>query len=259
MFVAEPYEGTTPDGREASLRIVSDFGACTEFVTISQIPMVGDSFTTHTEEGKSVSFTITDAENNICEVSDVEIGEEGDIIMPETIWGYTVSGIADSAFCNREDLTEITINFAGTNPLGGKIGKNVFGNCPNLEKITIGQGVRELSDSAFVDCLNLKTIVSLIDQDDLWSFNENVFAESVFENAMLIVPTERVGQYQEKNGWNHFQNIMDPETALSIKMPNADVKAMEIYMLDGRRSDRIRSGVNIIRNSDGSVRKLSTK
>ena len=259
MFVAEPYEGTTPDGREASLRIVSDFGACTEFVTISQIPMVGDSFTTLTEEGKSVSFTITDAENNICEVSDVEIGEEGDIIIPETIWGYTVSGIADSAFCNREDLTEITINFAGTNPLGGKIGKNVFGNCPNLEKITIGQGVRELSDSAFVDCLNLKTIVSLIDQDDLWSFNENVFAESVFENAMLIVPTERVGQYQETNGWNHFQNIMDPETALSIKMPNADVKAMEIYMLDGRRSDRIRSGVNIIRNSDGTVRKLSTK
>ena len=95
----------------------------------------------------------------------------------------------------------------------------------------------------------------MIDQDDLWSFNENVFAESVFENAMLIVPTERVGQYQETNGWNHFQNIMDPETALSIKMPNADVKAMEIYMLDGRRSDRIRSGVNIIRNSDGSVRK----
>ena len=156
-------------------------------------------------------------------------------------------------------MTEVTINFVGTNPLGGKIGKNVFGNCPNLEKITIGQDVRELSDSAFIDCVNLKTIVSLIDQDDLWSFNENVFDESVFENAMLIVPTERVGQYQETSGWNHFQNIMDPETALDIKMPNADVKATEIYMLDGRRTDRIRSGVNIIRNSDGTVRKLSTK
>ena len=258
-FVAEPYNGSTPEGREVSLRIRSDYGACTDFVTIKQIPMVGDTFTILSDEGKKVQFTITDSEENTCEIVGMDINETGEIVVPDLIWGYRVLGIADNAFEGRNDLKEITINFVDSH--GGKIGVNAFKDCLGLEKVTIGQNVQELSDNAFAGCTNLKTIVSLVDQDNLWSFNDNVFDASVYENATLIVPESRVEQYQTTEGWNNFQTIMDPETALDINMPNATTNAnvSNIYMLDGRRTDRIRSGVNIIRNSDGTVRKLSTK
>ena len=143
--------------------------------------------------------------------------------------------------------------------LGGTIGKELFKDCPALEKITIGENVNGLNDSVFVECKNLKTIVSLVNQDDLWSFNENVFDAAVYENATLIVPEERVEQYQATDGWNHFQTIMDPETALGISMPNTNTKVTNVYLLDGRRIDKVRAGVNIIKMSDGSVKKVTVK
>ena len=257
MFVAEPYNGPTPDGREVSLHIRSDYGAYTDYVTIKQIPMVGDTFTVLSDEGKNIQFTITDSEENTWEIVGMDIDESGEIVVPDVIWGYRVLGIADGAFEGRDDLTEITINFV--NPLAGKIGKNAFKDCLGLEKVTIGQDVQELSDSAFAGCTNLKTVVSMVDQDNLWSFSENVFDASVYENAILIVPEERVEQYKATDGWNNFQNIMDPKTAAGISMTNINAKITNVYLLDGRRTDRARSGVNIIKMGDGTVKKVTVK
>ena len=257
MFEADPFNDPSSEGREVSVRIKSSLGACTETVTVRQIPMAGDSFTVLSEDGKNVTFTITDMESMTCEINDMDIAENGEIIIPDSIGEYRVLGIADGAFAGHEDLTEVSINFVDS--LGGTIGKEIFKDCPALEKITIGENVHALNDSVFVECKNLKTIVSLVNQDNLWSFNENVFDAAVYENATLIVPEERVGQYQATDGWNHFQTIMDPETALGISMPNTNTKVTNVYLLDGRRTDRVRSGVNIIRMNDGTVKKVTVK
>lgn len=258
-FEAEPLNDPAPEGRQVSVRIRGVYGACTESVTVRQFPMDGDSFTFATDEGNNITFTIVDSEAGTCEINDMDIDESGTIVIPDSISVYRVLGIADGAFAGHDNLTEVSISFSDS--LGGKIGKELFKDCLSLEKITIGENVSELSDSAFVDCPNINTVVSLVDQDDLWVLNPHVFDASVYENATLIVPESRVEQYQTTEGWNNFQTIMDPETALDINMPNATTNAnvTNIYMLDGRRTDKVRSGVNIIRKSDGSVRKLSTK
>lgn len=256
-FEVEPFNEPNPEGRQASFRIRSNYGACTDYVTVRQIPMAGDSFTVAAEDGKTVTFTINDAENGTCEINDMGIDESGEIVIPDSISGYRVVGIADGAFAGHTDLTEISINFADT--LGGKVGKELFKDCLSLEKVTIGKNVHELSDSAFVDCVNIKTVVSLVDQDELWVLNPHVFDAAVYENATLIVPEERLAQYQATEGWNLFQSIMDPETALSISTPNANSKVSNIYLLDGRPTPNLRPGVNIIKKDDGTVKKVTVK
>ena len=257
MFEAEPYNNPSSEGREVSLRIKSNLGACTETLAVRQIPMAGDQITILSEDGKNITFTIIDIESMTCEINDMDVTENGEIIIPDSVGEFRVLGIADGAFAGHEDLTEVSINFVDS--LGGTIGKEIFKDCPALEKITIGENVCGLNDSVFVECKNLKTIVSLVNQDNLWAFNENVFDAIVYENATLIVPEERVGQYQVTDGWNHFQTIMDPETALGINMPNTNTKVTNVYLLDGRRTDKVRSGVNIIKMSDGTIKKVTVK
>lgn len=258
-FVAEPYNGSTPEGRQVTLRIRSDYGACTESVTIQQIPMVGDSFTILSEEDKSISFTITDTEDYACEITDINVAEDGKITVPASIWEFEVVGIADQAFADRDDLTDITIDFA-YNSCGGNIGKEAFKGCTNLRTITIGENTSSIGEQAFAGCGNIETVTSLVDLNKLWSFNDNVFDASVYENATLIVPDDRVEQYEETNGWNNFQNIMDEKTAAGINMPLSTThdKAPSIYMLDGRRADKAQRGINIIRMEDGTVKKAIT-
>jgi len=59
-------------------------------------------------------------------------GKGGNIEIPETIDGHTITGIADEAFANDSDITGViiaqTINY---------IGNRAFKNCANLESVTI--------------------------------------------------------------------------------------------------------------------------
>ena len=259
-LLAQPYNGPTPDGREVAVRLRSDYGVCTDDVTISQIPKVGDHLTTLSDEGRNVCFTITDMEDYACEITDYDIPEDGSITIPASIWEFEVTGIADQAFADRDDLTDITIDFA-YNSCGGNIGKEAFKGCTNLQTITIGENTSSIGDNAFAGCANVTKVVSMVSERDLWSFNDNAFDTSVYEEAMLIVPDEKIEQYQTTNGWSNFQKIMDAETAADIRVNgiNALEKATDIYLLDGRHTDKMQRGINIIRMDNGSVKKITSK
>jgi hypothetical protein len=171
-----------------------------------------------------------------------------------------VTGIADQAFADRDDLTEITIDFA-YNSCGGNIGKEAFKGCTNLQTITIGENTSSIGDNAFAGCGNVTKVVSMVSERDLWSFNDNVFDTSVYEEALLIVPDEKIEQYQTTNGWSNFNKIMDAETAADIRVNGIDAleKATDIYLLDGRHTEKMQRGINIIRMDNGSVKKITSK
>ena len=259
-LLAKPYNGPTPDGRVDSLRIRSDYGVCTDYVTITQIPKVGDHLTTLSDDGRNVCFTITDMEDYACEITDYDIPEDGSINIPASIWEFEVTGIADQAFADRDDLTDITIDFA-YNSCGGNIGKEAFKGCTNLQTITIGENTSSIGDNAFAGCGNVTKVVSMVSERDLWSFNDNVFDTSVYEEALLIVPDEKIEQYQTTNGWSNFNKIMDAETAADIRVNGIDTleKATNIYLLDGRHTNKMQRGINIIRMDNGSVKKITSK
>lgn len=258
-LAVEPYDGPTPEGREASLRIRSSYGACTDYVTIKQVPKVGDLCSTLSDDGRQIQFIITDTDDYTCEIADTDIPEDGTIAIPASIWGFEVAGIADDAFVSRDDLVDITFQFA-YNSCGGNIGKYAFKGCKNLKTVTFDENTSSIGDNAFADCDNIEKVISQISARNLWSFNDNVFDATVYEKALLIVPDGKVEQYQATAGWSNFKNIMDAETAAGIKMPLSTThnNAADIYMLDGRHANKAQRGINIIRTEDGTMKKVVT-
>ncbi len=100
----------------------------------------------------------SDYEYEILAGDSVEIteytGAGGDVTIPETIKGYTVTVIGEDAFAYCETLTSVVIPDSVT-----AIGDSAFQSCYALTTAEIGNGVTTIGDSAFYDCDALTSIV----------------------------------------------------------------------------------------------------
>ena len=65
---------------------------------------------------------------------------KGKLIIPQTIDGYTIIGIGNTAFANCKDITEITIPATVQN-----IGYGIFGGCSKLSKIIVDANNKNFS------------------------------------------------------------------------------------------------------------------
>lgn len=80
-------------------------------------------------------------------------GSGGDIVIPDTLGGYPVTGIGYQAFYNCANLTSVTIPNTVTKIEGG-----VFHECSNLISVTIGNSVTTIGDTAFYGCSSLNSV-----------------------------------------------------------------------------------------------------
>ena len=78
---------------------------------------------------------------------------DSDIIIPETIGGYKVTGIAPNAFHNYEKITSVIIPDSVTS-----IGHHAFSGCKNLSTAIIGESVTDIGDYAFYRCAKLANV-----------------------------------------------------------------------------------------------------
>ncbi len=78
-------------------------------------------------------------------------GDDENIIIPETIDGYTVERIDDSAFtcCNKIKTVDVHSNIT-------YMGMTCFGGCKNLESITVYGNETEIGLYCFCDCPKVK-------------------------------------------------------------------------------------------------------
>ena len=79
-------------------------------------------------------------------------GDEKDIVIPEDIRGYTITGIADRAFENK-DITSLYV--PGT---VSSIGEFAFANCSSLENVYLCDGISSLEVCSFRDCTSLREV-----------------------------------------------------------------------------------------------------
>jgi len=86
------------------------------------------------------TYTVTDGKATIT-ACDPEIS--GDITVPDVLGGYEVEEIGKKAFYACAKLTEVTIKNIGI------IEESAFSTCTQLEKVTIGDGVKVIGKSAF--------------------------------------------------------------------------------------------------------------
>ena len=75
----------------------------------------------------------------------------------------------------------------------------------------------------------------------------------------LKVPKGSKDAYRQADGWKDFVNIEEVdvtgiEAVAAESVSNADIT--DLYDLNGRRRDALQSGVNIVKMSDGTTRKV---
>ena len=144
-----------------------------------------------------------------------------------------------------------------------KIAFHAFSENNNLTTVTIPQNVTCIEDSAFYSCCGITDIYCYAEQ--VPELGKDVFLFSNYTYATLHVPATSLEAYKAANEWKDFGNIValtdeDPKpTAISSieYAPVATNKA--IFDLQGHQLAQPKKGLNIIKMSDGTTKKVIIK
>lgn len=168
------------------------------------------------------------------------------IVIPEG-----VKSITGLAFADYASLTSVTI------PASVKSIEGVaFWNCTGLTSITIPEGVESIGYGAFFGCTKLLNVYCHAQEVPLTG--EGVFDDSIYGCATLSVPAGSLESYKTTSPWSNFYKIVSGDEA-GIVMPSDACGIADIYTLDGQCNGNLRRGVNIVRMSDGTIKKVYVK
>ncbi len=182
------------------------------------------------------------------------------LIIPESVSSIGVSSFQGS------DLTSVVI------PEGvATIDSDCFADCKSLTSVTLPKTVKNIYDGAFKNCTALETFYCNVEADNSKvniSVAADAFDSTPIEQVTLYVPENSVEKYGEVAPWNQFAAIMvigenlvspqkDSETAIeSLKGAG---KVQQVYGLGGQQSSKLQRGINVVRMSDGTTRKVLVK
>ena len=223
----------------------------------------------------------------------------GDVVIPESVVyegnTYPVTGIASSAFSECPALTSVTVP-NGVTSIGNSafygcvrltsitLGSSVesvetfaFSGCNNLKSLTfhcpvvngewfpqqvkevvIGSEVQSFVERSFGGYGGLANVYLL--QEQPYEIAIQVFSRNTYDLGTLHVPVGTKELYKQTAGWNRFVNI-EEDAPTGINAAHC-VKAAEEaarYTMDGRHLSKPQPGVNIVRMTDGTTKKVIVK
>lgn len=139
-----------------------------------------------------------------------------------------------------------------------------FRQCFKLTTVTIPANVTCIEDSAFAACTSITDVYYYAEQ--VPETGKDVFVDSNHTNATLHVPAGSIDAYSSAEQWKDFGNIValtddDPKPTTVVIAPAATQKPtiVECYSFDGKSISVPQRGLNIIRMSDGTTRKVVVK
>ena len=164
----------------------------------------------------------------------------------------SLSSIADYAFENCSNIASLTIPFGVT-----KIGDYAFSDCSRLTSLTIPSSVKSLGDYAFQKCSSLQSIYVS------WSIPISVgktFYAVDKSKCTLYVPQGTEHDYLLADVWGDFWNIIEYNpTGIDKVTTSTDAKELSRYSVNGQRLSAPAKGLNIVKYSDGSVKKVAVQ
>ena len=199
--------------------------------------------------------------SNVDLEEDLECGDGSSVALSAVFYGCSsltsivipegVKSITGLAFADCVSLTSVTI------PASVKSIEGVaFWYCTGLTSITIPEGVESIGYGAFWGCTKLLNVYC--HAQEVPSTGEGVFDDSIYGCATLSVPAGSLESYKTTSPWSNFYKIVSGDEA-GIVMPSDACGIADIYTIDGQCNGNLRRGVNIVRMSDGTIKKVYVK
>ena len=99
---------------------------------------------------------------------------------------------------------------------------------------------------------------------EMLQLDSDVFGYGYYSNATLHVPESSLDAYRSADWWMYFGSIValtdDDPKPTGIQSVNSNVIPVEhYYSLDGKQTTIPQRGLNIIRMSDGTIKKVVVK
>lgn len=180
-----------------------------------------------------------------------------------------VTSIGANAFLGCTNLTDVEISDNVTS-----IGNSTFRDCTGLTSVTIGSGVKKIGNYAFSSGVNLSSInVNMnipieIDESVFEYTGSNYSSDIIYLAATLNVPAGTKALYSNVASWKNFMNIQEPEPEpepepqpepSAINNVNGNATSSTYYTVGGAQLKNAQRGLNIVRMSDGTTRKVMVK
>ena len=183
-----------------------------------------------------------------------------------------VTEIGSSAFYGCSGLTSLTIPSSVTS-----IGYGAFSGCSGLTSLTIPSGVTSIGDCAFLSCSGLTSLtipssVTSIGSDaflgcsgltSIYVYTKKlpklgyyVFDGCDAKNCTVYVPKGTYDDYKLSK-FGYFENIVEFDaTGIDKVAISTNAKEVSRYSANGQRLSAPAKGLNIVKYSDGSVKKV---
>ena len=164
------------------------------------------------------------------------------------------SGVIDgSAFKNCSGLTSLIISSGVT-----KIGGSAFKNCSGLTSLVIPSSVTEIGWYAFENCRGLTSIY--VYAEDIYTSGLVAFAGCDKNNCKVYVPKGTYDYYIKYSDFRYFKNIEEFDaTGIDNVITPFHAKEVSRYSINGQRLSAPTKGLNIVKYSDGSVKKVAVR
>ena len=164
----------------------------------------------------------------------------------------SVTSIDWGTFYGCSGLTSLSIPSSVTS-----IGKNAFNGCSGLASLSIPSSVTSIGDYAFEGCSGLTSIYAY--PEKLPKLGTGVFYRCDAKNCTVYVTIGTFGDYWLSE-FGYFENIVEFDaTGIDKVTTSTDAKELSRYSVNGQRLSAPAKGLNIVKYSDGSVKKVTVQ
>ena len=161
----------------------------------------------------------------------------------------SVTEIGESAFRGCCSLASLTLPSSVT-----EIGESAFRGCSSLASLTLPSSVTSIGKSAFEGCSGLTSIY--VSWESPLSIDASTFKDANTGKCILYVPKGTYDDYWLSN-WGIFENIVEYDaTGIDHITTSGEAKEISRYAADGQRLEVPAKGLNIVKYSDGCVKKV---
>ena len=232
--------------------------------------------------GRTAESNSTDGKLSVLDLSEAKIVEGGDYYYNDNDNYsnnnyYTSNDVIGSyAFYCCSGLTSLTLP-AGITSIGSfafqgcsgltslalpagitKIGENAFYGCSGLTSLTLPAGITSIGSYAFRGCSGLTSIY--VYAEKVPKIGRDEFTGVDAKKCTLYVPMGTCDDYLISDFGNYFENIVEFDaTGIDKTTTSTDVEEVARYSVNGQRLSAPTKGLNIVKYSDGSVKKVAVR